>query len=46
MLRPLKILDKKIEEGEELYLIQRRGEHELNPKWLSKSSIQEKYSQY
>ena len=39
----IKILDKKIEKGEELYLIHKRGEHKLAAKWIEKSQLVRKH---
>jgi hypothetical protein len=35
----IKILDKKIEYGEELYLIHKLGEHKLAAKWIQKGQL-------
>ena len=35
----IKILDKKIEHGEELYLIHKLGEHKLAARWIEKSRL-------
>jgi len=35
----IKVLDKKIANGEELYLIHRLGDHKLNAQWVSKDAL-------
>jgi len=35
----IKILDKKIDHGEEVYLIHKLGEHKLTAKWIEKSQL-------
>lgn len=35
----IKIVDKKIERGEELYLVHKLGEHKLAAKWIEQTQL-------